>query len=151
MFTLNIYSDIYTNDFFMCLQVLEAMKVIYVGVRMTITKGWRKVGKKLIGSCIGIVRNTGMEPRLQNHLTEHGLPTNYEDIPSDESADSVDAAMNEDSGDAAMTEDCGASQNVWDQNVSTEHVGPSYVHEVYFTKSIKKSRQNLGTNVVFLN
>ena len=49
MFTLNIYSDIYTNDFLMCLQVLEAMKVIYVGVRMTITKGWRKVGKKLIG------------------------------------------------------------------------------------------------------
>ena len=142
MFTLNIYSDIYTNDFFMCLQVLEAMKVIYVGVRMTITKGWRKVGKKLIGSCIGIVRNTGMEPRLQNHLTEHGLPSNYEDIPSDESADSGDAAMNEDSGDAAMTEDCGAS---------TEHVGPSYVHEVYFTKPIKKSRQNLSTNVVFLN
>lgn len=67
-------------------QVLDAMRVSLVGMRMAITRGCRKAGKRLIGSCIGIVRNSGMEPRLQKALTEHGLSDKYEDIPSDDSA-----------------------------------------------------------------
>jgi len=120
----------------MCLQVLEAMRVSYVGVRLAITKGFRKVGKKLVGSCFGIVRNTGMEPRLKAHLTEHGLPDNYEDIPSEESAEMSDpegtdrTPPNRSQYNEAWT----SGQNAWDNYVSTEHVGPSYVHEVNFTK-----------------
>lgn len=50
-----------------------------------IARGMRKAGKKLIEGIIVCVRDNGMEPRLQTLLEEAHLPTNYEDITSDES------------------------------------------------------------------
>ena len=135
-------SNIFFNVYLYVLQVLDALKVMGVGIRLAVTRGWRKAGKKLIGSCVGIVRNNGMEPRLQKELTEHGLPDNYEDILSDESTDRCDEMMTDvvEPVSAQYNEEWNPdSQNAWDSYASEHHIGPSFVYQVYF----EKFRQNL--------
>ena len=67
-------------------QAHAALQLAKNGINM-IKKGMKKAGKKIIKGIIACVKDNGMEPRLQTMLVEANLPTNYEDITSNESED----------------------------------------------------------------
>ena len=112
----------------------------FVGIRVAITKGWRKLGKKLIGSCIGIVRDNGMEPRLQKELRESGLPERYEDIPSDDDTDVSDAQMDDlpEGSNPQYNADYSGSQYDREYYTSTDLGGPSYSHQVMLFSNLRE-------------
>ena len=51
---------------------------------MFLTKGWRKLGKKLMRTGWRLCCDTGFGPRAQQMMDEAGIPENWEAIPSDE-------------------------------------------------------------------
>lgn len=80
-----------------------------------IAKGMKKAGKKLIEGIIVCVRDNGMEPRLQMMLEDAHLPTNYEEITSDESEDESEEHL--------------ANNQA---TVSPHYTYPNFVNTVYF-------------------
>uniref|UniRef100_A0A0E0BAY3 Uncharacterized protein n=1 Tax=Oryza glumipatula TaxID=40148 RepID=A0A0E0BAY3_9ORYZ len=48
------------------------------------TKGCKKLGKSILMTCQGNLKDLNLEPKLQNMLYEAGLPTKVDEIPSDD-------------------------------------------------------------------
>ncbi|EEC81777.1 hypothetical protein OsI_25467 [Oryza sativa Indica Group] len=63
---------------------LHVIKNAAWGIKCAITNSCKKLGKSILRTCLGNLRDLNLEPRLQNMLTDAGLPINIEDIPSDD-------------------------------------------------------------------
>lgn len=63
---------------------LHVIKNAAWGIKCAITNSCKKLGKSILKTCLGNLRDLNLEPRLQNMLTDAGLPINIEDIPSDD-------------------------------------------------------------------
>jgi len=116
-------------------QGFSAIKLTKNGINM-IKKGMRKAGKKLIRAVIGCVRDNGMDARLQTMLMEAELPHNFEEIPSNDSADENEDQLSDQQ--AAVSPRFGGFDN-WaaEQNAfnnwsgTTQHAEPSFVNQVF--------------------
>ena len=54
-------------------------------MKLALTKGWKKTGKLLLKTCCGNLQDVNMGPKLREYLKTAGLPTEIEDIVSEES------------------------------------------------------------------
>ncbi|KAL6639508.1 hypothetical protein ACP70R_023238 [Stipagrostis hirtigluma subsp. patula] len=63
---------------------LRSIKTAAWGIKCVANGGYKKLGKYVLRTCVGNLRDLNLEPRLHNMLHEAGLPSEVEDIPSDD-------------------------------------------------------------------
>lgn len=56
---------------------LSEIKNAAWGIKCSVTRGCRKIGKSILKTRRGNLRDLNLEPRLQNILTKAGLPIDY--------------------------------------------------------------------------
>lgn len=66
------------------MQGLREIKNAAWGIKCCITNGCKKIGKSILITCQGNIRDLNLEYKLQNMLSEAGLPIKVEEIPSDD-------------------------------------------------------------------
>lgn len=78
-----MFVDIELNLYFV--QALRSIKQAAWGIKLQLARGWKKVGKVVLQTCYGNLKDTRMEHRLQEMLKEAGLPLEIDELPSDDS------------------------------------------------------------------
>lgn len=66
------------------MQGLREIKNAAWGIKCCITNGCKKIGKSILITCQGNIRDLNLEYKLQNMLSEAELPIKVEEIPSDD-------------------------------------------------------------------
>jgi hypothetical protein len=63
------------------------MKDAFFMIRQVFTRGWKLIGKRILKSCRGHLKDVGQTRLLDFVLREAGLPTNVDNIPTDDEPD----------------------------------------------------------------
>jgi hypothetical protein len=63
------------------------MRDAFSAIRQVLTRGWKRIGKKILKSCRGYLEDVGQTHWLEVILRVAGLPINFDDIPTDDESE----------------------------------------------------------------
>jgi hypothetical protein len=68
---------------------MRAIKDAFIGMKYVLTRGWKRVGKRLLTSCHGHLEDVGQSHRLDMIMTRVGIPTDIDSILTDDEPDDL--------------------------------------------------------------
>jgi hypothetical protein len=63
------------------------MNDAFFAIRHVLTRGWKRIRKRILKSCHGHLEDVGQTHQLEVILREVGLPVNVDDISTDDEPD----------------------------------------------------------------
>jgi hypothetical protein len=71
------------------MQGMREIKGVFIGMMNILTRGWKRVGKRLLTSCRGYLEDVGQSHRVDMIMTRAGLPTDIDSIHTSDEPDDL--------------------------------------------------------------